>query len=873
VANPFPDRIHRSPTGRAFSRGAAGGAARPEVLAPAGDEAALEAAISAGADAVYFGLSAWNARARATNFSIDSLGATMGRLHAAGCKGYVTLNTLVFDSELPGLEAAIRACAAAAVDAIIVQDLGVARLARAVAPGLRLHASTQMTCTDAGSVELARSLGAKRVVLARELSLTDIAAIRAQTDLELEVFVHGALCIAYSGQCLTSEAIGGRSANRGACAQSCRLPYDLVVDGQVRALGDRAYLLSPEDLEASALVGDLAKLGVVSLKIEGRLKGPEYVAATTRLYRSAVDAVIGAGPPPGEPDRQAALQTYSRGSGPGFLQGIDHQRLVDGRGCEHRGLEVGRFLKVSRNRGRSELVLETTRPLARGEGLVVEGGRAGAGEIGGRIWELTLDGKKVARVPAGRRVGLWLGPDVVVGDAAGLDGHRVFRTHDPEVERRVRAAIARGPDVEASHEVLHIYVSGELGAPARFDAWVEPEGADGVDGSGGARAVSVVSDQALRAEGALDLETARAQLGRLGGTGFVLGDVTLALPAGAGLPLSSLNRVRRAIVDGLAATSASSKATIAVTPVTAADLLAAAAPPARTPPPAGLFVLCRRLAQAQAALAAGADGVYLDILELTGTGDALRRLRAEGAGFIGLAPPRIRKPGEEKIDRFLRSLGPDALLIRGLGALYELGQTGTCDKASSPLAIADFSLNVTNRITATEVLQRGAGAFTPSYDLDAGQLRTLLAGPLAPWAEVVVHHPMPLFHMEHCVIAAELSEGRDHLTCGRPCEHHQLTLRDRAGVDHPVEADVGCRNTVFHAAAQSGADLIPALRSRGVGRYRIELVRENAAEVAHVVALYRALIDGRITASEVWRALRSQTGAGVVRGSLRVVSA
>ena len=242
----------------------------PEVLAPAGDADAMRAAVAAGADAVYFGLHAFNARARATNFDDGALRETLRSLHERGAKGYVTLNTLVFDDELARMEAAIRMCAEAAVDAVIVQDLGVAKLVKAIAPSLPIHASTQMTCTDAGSVELARSLGAARVILARELSLDDIAAIRAQSEAELEVFVHGALCIAYSGQCLTSEAIGGRSANRGACAQACRLPYELVVDGVLKELGDRAYLLSPEDLEASALVPQArrARRGIAS-----RLKG------------------------------------------------------------------------------------------------------------------------------------------------------------------------------------------------------------------------------------------------------------------------------------------------------------------------------------------------------------------------------------------------------------------------------------------------------------------------------------------------------------------------------------------------------------------------------------------------------------------------
>jgi putative protease len=286
--------------------------------------------------------------------------------------------------------------------------------------------------------------------------------------------------------------------------------------------------------------------------------------------------------------------------------------------------------------------------------------------------------------------------------------------------------------------------------------------------------------------------------------------------------------------------------------------------PVATPPP-GLFVLCRNLGQAEAALASGADGVYLDFLELTGTGRAFATLRASGARWIGLAPPRIRKPGEEKIDRFLASLAPDALLVRGLGALRDAGEAPW-------LRIGDFSLNVVNRLSAAEVLSRGLAAFTPAFDLDAHQLASLLSGPLGRFAEVVIHHPMPLFHMEHCVIAALLSEGRDHRTCGRPCEQHRLSLRDRAGMDHPVEADVGCRNTVFHARAQSGADLVATLGRAGVGRYRIELVRESPEQVERVVGAYRRLLAGEFDPRQLWRDLGTEQGYGVVRGSLRVLA-
>ncbi len=833
---------------------------RPEVLAPAGDETSLRAAVQAGANAVYFGLTGFNARARATNFGVEELSSTMRYLHERGVKGYVTLNTLVFDGELQAVEEAVRACADAGVDAVIVQDFAVARLVRAIAPTLPVHASTQMTCTDASSVELAREIGASRVVVARELSIADLEKLRADTDVELEVFVHGALCISYSGQCLTSEAIGGRSANRGACAQACRLPYELVVDGEIVDTRERAFLLSPQDLEATPLVPELVRLGVSSFKIEGRLKGPDYVAATTRLYRGAIDAVVGEGVAPSEDERRTALQTFTRGSGTGFLGGADHQSLVEGRACDHRGLAVGVLEGVERVSGRTLLTIALAAEIARGDGLLVEGGFAGKAELGGRVWKILDAGADVERARHGATVQVWLGPKAEIPGAffdreqANDSPKRVFRTDDPAATERIRTDLAR------TERRLRVDVTlrGQIGEHFVLEGTTES----------GARA-RVVGDTEIATafDSKLDAEVLRAKIGRLGDSPFELGALDVSLPERALVPLSSVNRARRALASALAQATIKRHTT---TPTTSDELLAGASPPDRAPPAHGVFVLCRTLDQAIAALDAGASGVYLDFLELTGTGAALRVLRERNA-FVGVAPPRVRKPGEEKIDKYLRSLEPDAVLVRGLGALRECGRARE-EGCREPLAIGDFSLNVTNRLSAAEVLSRGLHAFTPSFDLDAAQLTRLLSSPFAPWAEIVVHHPMALFHMEHCAIAALLSHGKDHRTCGRPCERHRVSLRDRAGMEHPVEADVGCRNTVFHAKAQSAAQLLPELARVGVGRYRIELVRESAAEVSRVVAAYRRAIENPKAAHEVWRELRTDDGYGVVRGSLRVLS-
>src|SRR6266480_3296308 len=356
----------------------------PELLAPAGDWDCARAAVENGAEAIYFGLEKFNARMRARNFTEADLPKLMEFLHRRGVKGYVTFNTLVFANEMTEAEQYLRAIITAGVDAAIVQDIGICRLIRRLSPDFPIHASTQMTITSAGGVEFARELGCNLVVLARECSLKEIekiqtgqtgAGCRSQAagcqpngehnlqlatnhpPFPLEVFVHGALCVAYSGQCLTSEALGGRSANRGQCAQACRLPYEMIVDGEKRELGDRAYLLSPQDLAAFDLIDPLIDAGVISFKIEGRLKGGPYVAATTQTYRKALDDLRftnGDLRSAGSPLRKSEIvnreyemeMAFSRGLYTGWFRGINNQELVHARFGKKRGVYLGEVSHV-----------------------------------------------------------------------------------------------------------------------------------------------------------------------------------------------------------------------------------------------------------------------------------------------------------------------------------------------------------------------------------------------------------------------------------------------------------------------------------------------------------------------------------------------
>ena len=350
-----------------------------ELLAPAGDWDSVRAAVENGADAIYFGLDCgFNARFRAKNFGVGDLPELTRFLRERGIRGYTTLNTLVFPSELDTAFRLIEAIAASGIDAVLVQDFGIARIVKTVCPDLEIHASTQMSLTSAETIAVAEQLGLSRVVLARELSVAEIKQISAVTDMPLEVFIHGALCVAYSGQCLTSESLGGRSANRGQCAQACRLPYELICDGRDRDLGDVRYLLSPQDLAGFEAIPALIQLGIASIKIEGRLKTPEYVANITRHYRQAIDqAVAEDRVTKTTQERQEMELSFSRGFTPGWLEGNDHKRLVPGLHSAKRGIELGTIIEIDAPR----IKLWLDAPVTVGDGLVIDGyeGSAGSG--------------------------------------------------------------------------------------------------------------------------------------------------------------------------------------------------------------------------------------------------------------------------------------------------------------------------------------------------------------------------------------------------------------------------------------------------------------------------------------------------------------
>ncbi len=880
----------------------------PEILAPAGDDDSLAAALAAGADAVYFGLDGgMNARARATNFSVERLPELVDGIHRAGVRAYVTLNTLVFEHELPFAESVLRACAAAGVDAIIVQDPAVALLARAVAPTLEVHASTQMTVSSPEGAAFAQQLGATRVVVPRELSVDEIRTFARGTSLQLEVFIHGALCMSWSGQCLTSEAWGGRSANRGQCAQSCRLPYQLVVDGDVRELGDVAYLLSPMDLAGARAVSELSDIGVASLKIEGRLKGPAYVMSAVEGYKRWRDAIAEQREKSAEAQQQLQRDlgrmavAYSRGFSDGFLGGADHQSFVEGRFPKNRGALLGEVVELAEGAVR---VRRTQRQITGGIAIGKRAQPIGATKvalpvIGGSSPEdnrgVPLEvpepipgcgvgfdtGRPQEEEPGGPLFGVeaatggwWLrfgkpGPDL----SKVRTGDKVWLSSDPRLAADAKAAVDEGMRGALGHIPVKLEVSGSIGAPLKVVATALGNVGRGVWVSSSSQLLlSAASGERVGVRG-LGIELVSEKLGSFGGTPFRLAEIQLdELSPGLHLPVSALKALRRVLVSELEPkVLAAARHVISPVPVAAQLAAQSAALPARRPWVAPteprLIPLVRTDAQLEAVIAAGLQEVELDWMELIGLEKAVARAR--GAGLqVTIATTRVQKPGEDGIDRRIEKLEPDAVLVRHWGGLIHFSRS----TVSGPLVHGDFSLNVTNSVTARHLLSLGCDTLTAAHDLDETQLHAMLASVPPERITVAVHHHIATFHTEHCVYAHTISQGRDFRTCGRPCEKQKIALQDREGRQHPVVVDIGCRNTVFNAEAQSAGKAVPRLLKAGVKRFRVEFVWEDQATCSSVLAAWQDVLRGKSTPFELQQRLEVHEQFGVTAGTMRTLS-
>jgi putative protease len=819
----------------------------PELLAPAGTLDAARAALANGANAVYLGAERFNARDDGAQLTLDELEQACRLAHARGARIYLTFNVLLKPAELRDALLHLGDCIDRGIDAAIVQDLGAVRLIRAVYPDLEIHGSTQMTVHDPAGARVLQEMGVERVVLARENTLDDLRAIReAVPGLGLETFIHGALCISYSGQCYMSGMISERSANRGACAQSCRKDY-VLTDAVTGAELDRGYLISAKDLAAAEHLDAIAEIGIGCLKIEGRKKKPEYVATVTRTYRTFLDRLAAGewAPPPVE-ETQPLVQIFSRGFTAGMFGGREGKEYITRAQPDNRGEELGHVLGSEGQ----ELLVDVSHPIGVGDGLGFE---HPAGASHGN------SGFAVARVREVRRRNGRVVQAVALPSGAHVPaGWVVVRSSHAALLERARASYAavekQGPVPRAR---LDSVVSGREGAPLRLACTADGE------------TVVVESTIALGAaeKRALDDAKLREQLGRLGETPFVLGTLeSSGLGAGLFLPVSALNDLRQRAVEELTLRRDWARRAALARRAGAIDAAIALATPhdVTTAEPAGhLAAEVFTLDAALAAADAGADEVVLDLFLRHPTPPvsrvkALAEQLAARRVTLRLRTPTIVRPDERKVvDKWL-ALGLP-VLSGHLGLAAELARAGRD-------VVADYAVNCFNQHTAQELFRLGVRRIVPSIELTVEELAQLTA----PWHgagfEVFAYGRPEGMTIEHCTLSAAFE--RVATTCRDLCvqKHPNVELTDPAGYVFPVATDSACRNRLLHSRPVDASEFLPSLWRHGLRSHRV-VFNVPGDPVAEVVAHYRdtiaALRDGRTPDR---RAMRALLGSAYTRG-------
>lgn len=807
---------------------------KPELLAPVGNWEMCLAAVHNGADAIYLGMPGFNARGRAKTFSLDELKEIIEFCHLYGVKVFLAFNVLIFEREIKECAKLLADVLPLAPDALIVQDIGLVRLIKEMAPNQIVHASTQMTITSHEAISEISDLKIKRVVVGREVSIPEIRRIREHTAVEIETFVHGALCVAYSGQCLTSEALGGRSANRGQCAQACRLAYDLIVDGEERELGDRRYLVSPKDLCGLDDVEELISAGVNSFKIEGRLKSAEYVASTVKNYRERIDS-----PKDSQSNSSAVAElklAYARDFFSGWLHGVNHQKLVDGRYSQHHGIEAGEILSISPG----WVKVKSSYHIQPGDGVLFAHFKNNF-ESGAKVFEVREQGNNSYALSFANSF-----------DLSKLSaGMRLFINSSDSHTQRLKSSYHDKNRLKKI-PVLAL-LNGAVGEPLTLTL------IDALDNS-----VSVQSESTLLVakQAPLTSEFLKAEIGALGGTPFSLAHFESHVVGALFIHQREIKELRRRATQRLEALQKEREA-VPLLKLEAVnkwiddqypkiDSQVKAAP--------ALHILIREMKQIDALKGLSLGVIYLDFEFGKDYTVAVQKLREMGHK-IGIATTRILKPGETAHLKVIERLEPDVVLIRNLGALHYFRNKGL------PL-VADFSLNITNSLTAQWYESKGVLRLCPSYDLKAEQLFELLGSSDPSHYEVTVHQYIPEFHMEHCVFAAFLSKGSSFRDCGRPCEKYRVELRDNTGNIHPLKADAECRNTMFSGKAQSAARSIAKLVNCGVGNFRVEALYESPQELRQKIESYLALLNGQSAPLNTLSQLGVVEKYGVTEGQL-----
>lgn len=828
---------------------------KPEVLAPVGNWDMCLAAVHNGAGAIYVGMPGFNARARSHDHSFDELAKIISYCRLYGVQVHVAFNILIFEKELPIAIEGLKLLLPLQPDAIICQDVGLVRIIKTMSPNQVVHASTQMTISSAEHIEFLSDLDMQRYVLARENSLDEMKNIRSKTDKELEVFVHGALCVAYSGQCLTSESMGGRSANRGQCAQSCRLDYKLDVNGKTEALGAKKYLVSPKDLFGIDQIEELVNLKIDSFKIEGRYKPAEYVAAASKLYSEKINQVMGL---PHEKVNADDLKiSFSRDFFSGWLNGVDHNELVDGRFSSHRGLKTGHVLSIEIDKKFPTVKVHSSIKIYPGDGLffvdhneqMLFAARAyDVNEVSNDSYLVNFEnGANLSKLTS---------------------QSQMYINRSPARDKVLQQSYT--DKKQFKNIPLNIQIEAQLGEPLRVIAQ---------DDQG--HSVELATDQVLsEAQNApLDEAKIRKHFSALSGSIFELSLCKTNIAPGLFIQDKQIKKLRQATTAQLEQARLQLRYSNKSNDVDAETIIATV--PSTTNTISAdlenrpkLNILVRDDAQLDALIDLPnniIDTVYLDYKYGQRYQKSVDRIRELGFK-AGIVTTRIFKAGREKLLGIIDRIQPDVVLVRNAGA-FEYFKQKYNDQMPFEL-IGDFSFNITNHLSAEYFLNKGLKSFSPSYDLNFQQLEELLApNLLAQHAEVTIHQYMPSFHMEHCVFASFMSDGSSIKDCGMPCVKNDISLVDAKKINHPVLADQECRNTMFNGVPQSAGSMIPKLLGLGVSQYRMEALTEDAQILREKVIAYTDVLCGNSDAKSLYKHLGIIEKYGISEGQQQNLNA
>jgi putative protease len=793
-----------------------------ELLLPVGQKEMALAAIHNGADAIFVGFPGFNARGRSYDFEIAELNEIIQTCHLYGVKVNLAFNIVIFQNEIPKVIQALKEVLPLKPDALIIQDLGLVQIVRAISPNQPIHASTQMTISNDLAIELLNDLNIKRFVLARENSLSEIKLITEKTTKELEVFVHGALCVSYSGQCFTSETLGGRSANRGQCAQSCRFSYELIVDGEKKNLVDQNYLVSPQDLCGLSEIPELMRLGVKSFKVEGRLKSPEFVASVAKSFRRAIDSALNnkqLSEFETEKEKTDMAVQFSRGFFPGWLNGVNHQELVDGTFSAHRGALIGKITAIDKFNCTAEL----TQPidLKNGDGLLWVENNENKGSFIFSVEKINSHKYK-------------LGLSNTSNLTTNAIGSNLYLNHNKELKKEILKSYSDKNYFKKIHLNFKIELSlGQILIASVTDGkYVFTEQSESV--------------LVLAEKKPLNTELFYDEFSSLAGTAFVTtpDDIEIIFSDEKNLFLNhkEIKNIRQRLVQKIeSARQNNTVDSLNINALTDFQMSEAVQSENKNTKPQ-FNILLRNKKQVEDLLnaisqnqinATDINTVCLDFefgRDYTNSISEVKRYLIP----VGIATTRILKPQELQNLKIIHSLNPDFILIRNLGALHYF----TKINPFSGKLKGDFSLNVTNNLTAEYLLKKGLDTVCVSYDLNFEQANALIESTDAQQLEVTIHQSMPSFHMEHCVFAAFLSKGKSYKDCGKPCEKHHVQLKDQFGNHHWIKPDHECRNTMYNSSAQTALPYLPAWRKSGLGEIRFEALHESGSDLISKVKTY-----------------------------------